>query len=141
MISFSQVHTFESASSSVAVISLIVPGRECLYTKSDVNWCYYWIDGDYDRAVGEFEIAQRQSPSNADAARLKAAIKRRQGHWQEALDSYTHAQRSDPQNPNIVRELMYTHTAMRRWEGAAAWAQKMRAMAPASLVAKIQRRR
>ena len=99
---------------------------------------YYWIDGDYDRAVGEFEIAQRLSPSNADAARLIAAIKRRQGHWQEALDSYTHAQLTDPQNPIIVRELVFTHTAMRRWEGAAEWAQKMRAMAPASLVAKIQ---
>jgi TolB-like protein/Flp pilus assembly protein TadD len=99
---------------------------------------YYWIDGDYDRAVGEFEIAQRLSPSNADAARLIAAIKRRLGYWQEALDSYTHAQLTDPQNPNIVRELVFTHTAMRRWEGAAAWAQKMRAMAPASLVAKIQ---
>ena len=37
VISFSQVHTFESASSSVAVTSLIVPGRECLYTKSDAK--------------------------------------------------------------------------------------------------------
>jgi TolB-like protein/cytochrome c-type biogenesis protein CcmH/NrfG len=98
----------------------------------------YWIAGDYGRAVEEFDVALRLSPSNADVSRLLAAIKRRQGRWTEALDAYEQAQKIDPQNPNIVREVLFTNTAMRRWEDAAVWAQKMRAMAPASLVAKIQ---
>ena len=98
----------------------------------------YWIDGDYNRALQEFDTASGLSPNNADVGGLVAAIKRRQGHWQEALDAFERSQRIDPQNPNIVRNLVFTNTALRRWAEAAGWAEKMRAMAPASLVAKIQ---
>jgi TolB-like protein/Flp pilus assembly protein TadD len=98
----------------------------------------YWIDGDYNRALEEFGTALGLSPNNADVGGLIAAIKRRQGHWQEALEAYERSQKIDPQNPNIVRNLVFTNTALRRWAEAAGWAEKMRAMAPASLVAKIQ---
>src|SRR5206468_2228411 len=47
--------------------------------------CIYWMDLDYDRALEQFEIASRLSPSNADAGRLIAAVERRQGKWSEAL--------------------------------------------------------
>ena len=100
--------------------------------------CIYWMDQDYDRALKEFEIASRLSPSNGDIGRLIAAIKRRQGKWQESLEEYERVARIDPQNPNIVRELLITNTAMRHWPQAARWGERMRAMAPASLVAKIQ---
>jgi len=100
--------------------------------------CIYWMDQDYDRALKQFEIASRLSPSNGDIGRLIAAIKRRQGKWQESLEEYERVARIDPQNPNIVRELLITNTAMRHWPQAARWGERMRAMAPASLVAKIQ---
>jgi len=100
--------------------------------------CIYWMDQDYDRALEQFEIASRLSPSNGDIGRLIAAIKRRQGKWQESLEEYERVSRIDPQNPNTIRELLYTNTAMRRWPEAARWAEKMRAIAPASTVAKIQ---
>jgi serine/threonine-protein kinase len=100
--------------------------------------CNYWMDRDYDRALQEFDIASRLSPNNSDIGRLIAAIKRRQGKWPESLEAYERIQKIDPQNPNSVRELVFTNTAMRRWPEAAHWAQRMRAMAPASLVAKIQ---
>jgi serine/threonine-protein kinase len=96
------------------------------------------MDQDYDRALEQFEIASRLSPSNGDVGRLIAAIKRRQGKWEESLKEYEKVARLDPQNANTIRELLYTNTAMRRWAEAARWAEKMRAMAPASLVAKIQ---
>jgi TolB-like protein/Tfp pilus assembly protein PilF len=100
--------------------------------------CIYWMDQDYERALEQFDIASRLSPSNGDIGRLIAAIKRRQGKWQQALEAYERVAKIDPQNPNIVRELIYINTAMRRWPEAAALAKKMRAMAPASLVAKVQ---
>lgn len=100
--------------------------------------CIYWMEHDYDRALEQFEIASRLSPSNGDIGRLIAAIKRRQGRWQESLEEYERVERIDPQNPNAIRELVFTNTAMRRWPEAARWAERMRAMAPASLVAKIQ---
>jgi len=101
--------------------------------------CIYWMDRDYSRALEQFEIASRLSPSNGDISRLIAAIERRQGKWQEALAAYEKVAKIDPQNPNTVRELMYTNTAMRRWQDAARWADRLLAMAPTSLVAKAQR--
>src|SRR5437762_2163077 len=100
--------------------------------------CIYWMDQDYERALEQFEIASRLSPSNGDISRLIAAIKRRHGKWEQSLEAYQRAAKIDPQNPNTVRELFFTLTAMRRWPEAAKWGERMRAIAPASLVAKIQ---
>src|SRR5437588_2271983 len=100
--------------------------------------CAYWLDQDYDRALTEFGAAAALSPSDAEIGRLIASIKRRQGKWQESLQEYERVQKTDPQNPNTVRELVFTNTAQRRWPEAARWATQMRTMAPASLVAKIQ---
>ena len=96
------------------------------------------MDQDYERALEQFDIAARLSPSNGDIGRLIAAIKRRQGKWEQSLKEYERVARLDPQNPNTVRELIFTNTAMRRWPEAARWVEQLRAMAPASIVAKIQ---
>jgi TolB-like protein/Tfp pilus assembly protein PilF len=100
--------------------------------------CIYWIDENYERALQELNIALGLSPNDGDASALIAAIKRRQGHWEESLAAFENAQTIDPQNPNIVRNVVFTNTAMRRWPEASRAAERMRAMAPASLVAKIQ---
>jgi TolB-like protein/class 3 adenylate cyclase/Tfp pilus assembly protein PilF len=100
--------------------------------------CIYWFDRDYSLALKQFDLALRFSPNDAEISRLIAAIKRRQGKWQEALHAYQAVQKIDPQNPNAVRELLFTNTAMRRWAQGAHWAQRWRTMAPASLVAVIQ---
>src|SRR5881275_181924 len=72
--------------------------------------CIYWIDRDYQRALEQFELASRLSPSNGDARRLIAAIKRREGKWEEALEAYERVAELDPQNPNTVREVLFTNT-------------------------------
>jgi TolB-like protein/Tfp pilus assembly protein PilF len=100
--------------------------------------CIYWIDQDYVRALEEFATASRLSPNNADVGLLIAAIDRRQGHWKESLEMFEKIQKLDPKNPNIVRNLVFTNTALRQWPEASRWAERMRAMAPNSLVAKIQ---
>lgn len=100
--------------------------------------CIYWMDQDYERALEQFEFASRLAPSNGDARRLIAAIKRREGKWEEALEAYERVAELDPQNPNTVREVLFTNTSIRRWPEAARWGERMRAMAPASLVAKMQ---
>ena len=100
--------------------------------------CSYWMDQDYDRALKQFEMASRLSPSNADTRRLIAAIERRQGKWQAAIEAYERVAKIDPQNPNTARELINTNTSMRHWPEAARWAERMRTMAPTSFVAKSQ---
>jgi len=100
--------------------------------------CSYWLDQDYDRALVEFGTTARLAPSNSEVGGLIAAIKRRQGKWEDAVAGYEKISKLDPQNPNIIRNLLFTYTAMRRWPEAARTAERMRAMAPASLVAKTQ---
>jgi TolB-like protein/Flp pilus assembly protein TadD len=100
--------------------------------------CSYWFEENYDIALQEFEAALRLAPNNSESGGLIAAIKRRQGKWDESLAAYQRISRLDPQNPNISRNLLFTYTSMRRWADAAHEAERMRAMAPASLVAKIQ---
>jgi TolB-like protein len=100
--------------------------------------CIYWIDSDFPHALQEFQIVLKFSPNNAEVRSLMAAITRRQGKWEEGLNAYEEAQKLDPQNANIVRNLLFTAMGMRRWEEASRWAEKFRTMAPASLVAKFQ---
>ncbi len=107
-------------------------------THTALGQCAYWIDQDYEQALLEFDAALHLSPNNPEVGGLIASIKRRQGRWPEALEAFARSQKIDPQNPNLVRNLLFTNTALRRWSEAARWADKMRAMAPASLVAKIQ---
>jgi serine/threonine-protein kinase len=101
--------------------------------------CIYWFDQNYDGALAEFDTALRLAPNDSETGGLIAAIKRRQGKWDESLEAYQKISRLDPQNPNIIRNLLFTCTSMRRWDEAAREAERMRAMAPESLVAKIQR--
>src|SRR5438034_8141810 len=101
--------------------------------------CIYWMDQDYERALEQFDVAARLAPSNGDIGRLIAAIKRRQGKWGQSLEEYERVAKLDPQNPNTLRELIFTNTAMRRWPEAARLVEQLRAMAPTSIVAKIQR--
>lgn len=104
-----------------------------------IGQCTYWFDQDYDAALAEFDTALRLAPNNSETGGLIAAIKRRQGKWEEALEGYRNMSRLDPQNPNIARNLLFTCTSMRRWADAAHEAERMRAMAPDSIVAKTQK--
>jgi TolB-like protein/Tfp pilus assembly protein PilF len=103
-----------------------------------IGQCIYWFEQDYEAALSEFNAALRFAPNSSETGGLIAAIKRRQGKWDESLAAYQKISRLDPQNPNITRNLLFTYTSMRRWADAAHEAGRMRAMAPASLVAKIQ---
>jgi TolB-like protein/Tfp pilus assembly protein PilF len=103
-----------------------------------VGQCIYWMDENYEGALEEFGNALRLSPNNAEIDALIAAIKRRQGHWQESLDAFERAQKIDPQNPAIAKNIVFVNDALRRWPEASRAAEHMRAMAATSLVAKIQ---
>jgi serine/threonine-protein kinase len=96
------------------------------------------MDQDYDRALEQLEIASHLSPSNEDIVRLIAAIKRRQGKWEQSLEAYERVAYIDPRNTNSFREVVFTNVAMRRWPEAARWAKRMREIAPESLVPNIQ---
>jgi serine/threonine-protein kinase len=100
--------------------------------------CLYWIDSDYERALSEFATAQQLLPNDANIGLLVAAILRREGRWPECLEAFERAGKLDPQNPNIVRNTLFTLTGMRKWPEAEEVAARFRALAPDSVVGKIQ---
>jgi TolB-like protein/Flp pilus assembly protein TadD len=100
--------------------------------------CAYWFDDDYDLALREFALAESFLPNDSNIGALVAAIRRRQGKWEESLALYERAGKLDPQNPNITRNLVYTYSALRQWPKARRAVERWCQMAPDSLVAKVQ---
>jgi serine/threonine-protein kinase len=100
--------------------------------------CAYWFDDDYEQALREFATAQSLLPNDSNIGALVAAIRRRQGKWEESVALYERAGKLDPQNPNITRNLVYTYSALRQWPAARRAAERWCQMAPDSLVARIQ---
>jgi TolB-like protein len=100
--------------------------------------CYYWFKRDYDGALREFIIAKTLLPNDSQIPWHIAAIKRRQGRWQEAEAAYQEILALDPQNPNIVRDSLYTYCDIRDWPNAEAMARRLIALTPDSFNAKAQ---
>jgi TolB-like protein len=100
--------------------------------------CFYWFDRDYEKALHEFEIAKALLPNDSSVPWDIGAIKRRQGRWQDAIASYQQILTLDPQNPNVVRDLLYTYCAVRDWPNAQKCAERLLAMSLNSVNAKAQ---
>jgi TolB-like protein/class 3 adenylate cyclase len=100
--------------------------------------CYYWFDHDYGNALVEFGAARTLLPNDNSVPWDIAAIKRRQGRWQEAVADYREVLRADPQNANVVRDLLYVYCALRDWPNAETTGRRLVALSPDSLNAKAQ---
>ncbi len=57
------------------------------------------MEENYERALEQFDIVSRLSPSDGQVRALIAAIKRRQGHWPESLEAYEKAAKIEPAKP------------------------------------------
>ena len=100
--------------------------------------CYYWFKRDYDSALREFAVAKALLPNDSQIAWHVAAIKRRQGRWQEVVADYRAILLLDPQNANVLRDLLYVYCAMRDWPNTQATAERLLALTPDSVNAKTQ---
>ena len=99
---------------------------------------FYWLESDYQRALVALQRAAELLPNDSEIGLIVAAIARRQGRWTEALETFRKAEDLDPQNANVVRNLVYTFSALRRWPEAARAAERWVAIAPTSIAARTQ---
>ena len=100
--------------------------------------CHYWFDRDYPAALQEFAKAQALMPNNTDIPWHVAAIKRRQGHWDEAAADYNDILTRDPQNANVIRDLLYVYCSMRDWPNAEKTSRRLLELTPDSVNARFQ---
>ena len=74
---------------------------------------------DYERARVELEIARAGLPNNPDVLYLQAAIERREGRFENAIEELRTALASDPRNPSIILHLAFIHSLVRQFIAAA----------------------
>jgi TolB-like protein/Tfp pilus assembly protein PilF len=100
---------------------------------------YYWVDTNYERALEEFATAGKALPNDSDVGYFAAAIRRRQGRWNDNLDLLKKALTIDPGNANVAEEIAYTYGFLHEWPDAARMQERVSALAPDSVNAKITR--
>ena len=98
----------------------------------------YWLEGNYAQALREFAAGQALLPNDTEIGSMTAAVARREGRWEEALSTYQRISEIDPQNPNILRNIVFTLGALRKWPEAVQAADRWTALASTSVDARMQ---
>jgi TolB-like protein/Flp pilus assembly protein TadD len=70
---------------------------------------------DYDRALDELEVAQQTLPNDARIFRMMGYIQRRQGHWQESMQSLERSGKLDPRNTETLQQIALSYGVLRRY--------------------------
>jgi TolB-like protein/DNA-binding winged helix-turn-helix (wHTH) protein/Tfp pilus assembly protein PilF len=73
---------------------------------------------DYVAAIAALERAHTLAPGNAQVPFWLGAIYRRQGRWEEAVQSFERAVERDPRNEQVLTEHAFTLTSLRRYADA-----------------------
>jgi serine/threonine-protein kinase len=99
----------------------------------------YYEEADYAAALRELDLAAQALPNDGDVALYMAAVRRRQGHLDEALAAYEHALAVDPRNQVTLYDASQTYFGLRDWQNALRGLDRVLALAPDSVNVKIQR--
>jgi tetratricopeptide (TPR) repeat protein len=101
--------------------------------------CHYWTEANYEKALEEFSVAAAALPNDSDIGYFAAAIRRRQGRWNDNLELLKKSQTIDPGNANVAEEIAYTYSFLHDWPEAARRQERVIALAPDSVNAKVVR--
>ena len=104
-------------------------------TQIALAFYYYWGLLDYDRALEVFESAQKAHPNVS--SELKGFIQRRQGKWEESLETLEIAYNLNPRYSQLAYEIGLSYLAMRRYEQASVWFDRVLSINPTRLSPKL----
>ncbi len=88
------------------------------------------VERDVPKALGEFEIATRSLPDDADLLRAKADAFRMQGRWDEAIEHYCRASELSPRSASFCVDLAEAYWTTRRYREALEKSDEAIALAP-----------
>ncbi len=83
-----------------------------------LGWYHYHGLLEYEHALEEFSIVQKQQPNNADLLLGIAAVQRRQGKFEEALINFKRASELDPRSSQLAYNAGETYALMRNYPQA-----------------------
>jgi len=105
-----------------------------------VALAYYYYRGqkDFDRALQILEVIRRARPNFANT--MIGRVQRRQGKWQESLNTLDEAFKLDPRSAESAWDLAFTYTLLRDYNKAEALYQEALSLSPDFAMAKFDRR-
>src|SRR5262245_51920217 len=83
-----------------------------------LGFSYYYGDNNFDAALKEFEIAQRQLPNESEVYMPIGAIQRRQGKWIESTANLEKAANLSPKDTWPLQNLAMNYQALRNFDAA-----------------------
>jgi TolB-like protein len=79
---------------------------------------------DFDGALAELEIARQTVPNHAPIFAMMAAIRRRQGRWEDSTQSLERAAELDPRDIDTLRTIRENYVFLERYVEAKSWAAR-----------------
>src|SRR6266550_3938884 len=83
-----------------------------------MGFSLYYGDNDFEAALKEFEIAQRDLPNGAEGYLALGAIQRRLGKWQESTASLEKAASLNPKDSFVFQNLAFNYQMLRNFDAA-----------------------
>lgn len=102
---------------------------------------YYWGRSDYERAIREFTAARELQPSNAQVFLQIGHVRRRQGRFEEAIESYRKSADLDPRSYRAWFNLGETLLFTRHYAEARSPLERVTVLAPEFLEGYVQQAR
>jgi TolB-like protein/Flp pilus assembly protein TadD len=100
-----------------------------------IGRCEYAVHKDYPAALKELELAAAGLPNDVDVLCSIAAVNRRWGRYDNALEEFKRAFELDPRSAVIAAELAFTSTMMRRHADAMRYCDRSIALSPDQVIA------
>jgi serine/threonine protein kinase/Tfp pilus assembly protein PilF len=100
-------------------------------------WNLYWGHLDYDGALGEVGLARQTLPNDPQIFWLTALIQRRQGHWEESIQTLKRAVDLDPRNFEVLHTVAANYATLGRYAEQQLWLGRVLAFEPNDASTKI----
>ncbi len=102
-------------------------------------WNLYWGYLDYKDALAEVKTADQTLPNDPRLFQLKAFIERRQGRWEEAIQSFERASALDPRNFFTLQQIARSYEFLHRYVEEKSVYDRMLTIDPYNAVTKAER--
>jgi serine/threonine protein kinase/tetratricopeptide (TPR) repeat protein len=99
----------------------------------------YWGYLDYEGALAELEIARRTLPNDVRIPQLRSFIQKRQGHWEESIQTLERAIELDPRNVHSLWGSFTNYAALRQYDKEKFASDRLLAAYPDDAFAKVTR--
>jgi serine/threonine protein kinase/tetratricopeptide (TPR) repeat protein len=83
-----------------------------------LGYYHYWCHDEYEQALEEFSIAERDLPNDARVLAVVAAILKRQSRFEDTIEHYKKAFELSPRDAGLPHEIGCAYMTMRRYAEA-----------------------